>query len=76
MENISTPRTEDMVFELPAGFRFHPTDEELITHYLSHKVLDSCFCARAIGEVEVNKCEPWDLPCKSLHLEFSSFAFF
>ncbi|KAK7271801.1 hypothetical protein RJT34_28005 [Clitoria ternatea] len=50
-------------FELPPGFRFHPTDEELITHYLSEKVLDSCFCARAIGEADLNKCEPWDLPC-------------
>lgn len=49
---------------LPPGFRFHPTDEELITHYLSPKVLDSSFCATAIGEVDLNKIEPWDLPCK------------
>ncbi|KAG4914610.1 NAC domain-containing protein 100 [Glycine soja] len=54
---------EEQRFELPPGFRFHPTDEELITHYLSQKVLDSCFCARAIGEADLNKCEPWDLPC-------------
>ncbi|CAI0454076.1 unnamed protein product [Linum tenue] len=50
--------------ELPAGFRFHPTDEELITHYLSPKVVNESFCARAIGEVDLNKCEPWDLPCE------------
>lgn len=50
--------------ELPPGFRFHPTDEELITHYLTPKVFDSCFSARAIGEVDLNKCEPWDLRCK------------
>lgn len=56
---------EDEQMELPPGFRFHPTDEELITHYLSQKVLDNYFCARAIGEVDLNKCEPWDLPCKS-----------
>ncbi|KAH9740169.1 hypothetical protein WN944_005552 [Citrus x changshan-huyou] len=48
--------------ELPPGFRFHPTDEELITHYLTPKVFDGCFSARAIGEVDLNKCEPWDLP--------------
>nr|UBT01610.1 NAC transcription factor 05 [Litchi chinensis] len=52
----------DYQMELPPGFRFHPTDEELITHYLSPKVLDNCFSARAIGEVDLNKCEPWDLP--------------
>ncbi|GAB2270008.1 hypothetical protein Dimus_004923 [Dionaea muscipula] len=48
--------------DLAPGFRFHPTDEELITHYLSPKVLDSGFSARAIGDVDLNKCEPWDLP--------------
>ncbi|XVF60577.1 hypothetical protein PTKIN_Ptkin08bG0059000 [Pterospermum kingtungense] len=62
MENICSYRKEDEQMELPPGFRFHPTDEELITHYLSKKVLNSCFCAIAIGEVDLNKCEPWDLP--------------
>lgn len=56
---------EDEQMELPPGFRFHPTDEELITHYLSQKVLDNYFCARAIGEVDLNKCEPWDLPWRA-----------
>jgi hypothetical protein len=50
--------------DLPPGFRFHPTDEELISHYLYKKVLDSNFSARAIGDVDLNKSEPWDLPCK------------
>ncbi|KAF3439920.1 hypothetical protein FNV43_RR18198 [Rhamnella rubrinervis] len=48
--------------ELPPGFRFHPTDEELITHYLSSEVLNSRFCAKIIGEADLNKCEPWNLP--------------
>ncbi|XP_044505326.1 NAC domain-containing protein 100-like [Mangifera indica] len=52
----------DEQMELPPGFRFHPTDEELISHYLTPKVLDTCFIARAIGEADLNKCEPWDLP--------------
>lgn len=54
----------DEQMELPPGFRFHPTDEELISHYLTPKVLDTSFIARAIGEVDLNKCEPWDLPSK------------
>ncbi|KAL3526538.1 hypothetical protein ACH5RR_011194 [Cinchona calisaya] len=63
MENVSAITTEDDgKMELPPGFRFHPTDEELITHYLYPKVLDSNFIARAIGEVDLNKVEPWDLP--------------
>ncbi|KAK4778600.1 hypothetical protein SAY86_006128 [Trapa natans] len=50
---------------LPPGFRFHPTDEELVTYYLLKKVLDSSFSGRAIAEVDLNKCEPWELPEKA-----------
>lgn len=52
----------DDLIDLPPGFRFHPTDEEIITHYLTEKVMNSSFCASAIGEVDLNKVEPWDLP--------------
>ncbi|KAL9227352.1 hypothetical protein vseg_003048 [Gypsophila vaccaria] len=64
MENMGVlvPGDHHDPMDLPPGFRFHPTDEELITHYLSLKVVDDDFCARAIGEVDLNKCEPWDLP--------------
>ncbi|KAL3525914.1 hypothetical protein ACH5RR_014286 [Cinchona calisaya] len=66
MENVSAITDQDEEkLELPPGFRFHPTDEELITHYLSPKVLDNSFSAIAIGEVDLNKVEPWDLPWKA-----------
>ncbi|KAI3468456.1 hypothetical protein Pfo_025119 [Paulownia fortunei] len=51
--------------KLPPGFRFHPTDEELITYYLINKISDANFTGRAIGDVDLNKCEPWDLPGKA-----------
>ncbi|CAN6298533.1 unnamed protein product [Urochloa humidicola] len=50
---------------LPPGFRFHPTDEELVTYYLTRKVSDFAFSTRAIADVDLNKCEPWDLPSKA-----------
>ncbi|XP_057970670.1 protein CUP-SHAPED COTYLEDON 2-like [Malania oleifera] len=56
---------ENSEAHLPPGFRFHPTDEELITYYLIKKVLDSSFTGRAIAEVDLNKCEPWELPEKA-----------
>ncbi|XAR50028.1 hypothetical protein NMG60_11004240 [Bertholletia excelsa] len=65
MENFSGTGKNEEPIELPPGFRFHPTDEELITHYLSKKVADSNFAARAIGDVDLNKVEPWDLPWKA-----------
>ncbi|CAN1816360.1 NAC domain-containing protein 87, partial [Linum perenne] len=55
----------DEILDLPPGFRFHPSDEEIITHYLTEKVKDSSFTAIAVGEADLNKSEPWDLPCKA-----------
>ncbi|KAK1279892.1 NAC domain-containing protein 100 [Acorus gramineus] len=55
----------DNCADLPPGFRFHPTDEEIITNYLVEKVTDTNFTSRAIGDVDLNKCEPWDLPSKA-----------
>ncbi|RRT53019.1 hypothetical protein B296_00036887 [Ensete ventricosum] len=59
-------RVEEEEEQLPPGFRFHPTDEELITHYLTHKITEADFDARAIAEVDLTKSEPWDLPGKHL----------
>lgn len=55
---------DEAVVYLPPGFRFHPTDEEIIVHYLKKKVMDNTFSSVAIGEVDLNRCEPWDLPSK------------
>nr|GME00577.1 NAC domain-containing protein 83-like [Ipomoea batatas] len=45
------------------GFRFHPTDEELVLHYLNPKVLNSPLPAAVILEIDnVCKSDPWDLP--------------
>ncbi|XP_030930099.1 protein NTM1-like 9 [Quercus lobata] len=48
---------------IPVGYRFHPTDEELVSHYLGLKMQgDKEYEVRAIGEVNICKYEPWDLP--------------
>ncbi|EES13886.1 NAC domain-containing protein 83 [Sorghum bicolor] len=49
---------------LPPGFRFFPTDEELITCYLARKAMDASFTTAAIRDVDLYKTEPWDLPCE------------
>ncbi|CAL0317190.1 unnamed protein product [Lupinus luteus] len=61
------------VLKLPPGFRFHPTDQELIISYLSEKVLDNQFSSIAIAEVDLNSCEPWELPSESLKNHLNSF---
>lgn len=47
--------------QLPPGFRFYPSDEEIITFYLKPKVHQSNFSCTAIGEVDLNRIEPWEL---------------
>lgn len=46
---------------VPPGFRFHPTDEELLHFYLKKKVSFQKFDMEVIREVDLNKIEPWDL---------------
>ncbi|KAH7840649.1 hypothetical protein Vadar_019727 [Vaccinium darrowii] len=50
---------------LAPGFRFHPTDEELVSYYLKRKVCGKPFRFDAISDVDVYKAEPWDLPGRS-----------
>ncbi|KAH7281143.1 hypothetical protein KP509_36G032300 [Ceratopteris richardii] len=49
-------------FRMPPGFRFHPTDEELLVHYLKKKVAGKIEDSGIIGEVDIYKFEPSDLP--------------
>ncbi|KAL8131449.1 NAC domain-containing protein 18-like [Apium graveolens] len=51
--------------QLPPGFRFHPTDEELVVHYLKNKVDAAPLPAAIISEVDLYKFDPWELPAKA-----------
>ncbi|KAJ6371559.1 hypothetical protein OIU77_001964 [Salix suchowensis] len=49
-------------FKLPIGYRFHPTDEELVVHYLKRKVLGLPLPASVIPEFDVLQNNPSSLP--------------
>ncbi|KAL2525906.1 NAC domain containing protein 50 [Abeliophyllum distichum] len=46
---------------LAPGFRFHPTDEELVRYYLRRKACGKPFRFQAVAEIDVYKSEPWEL---------------
>ncbi|XP_042386312.1 NAC domain-containing protein 21/22-like isoform X1 [Zingiber officinale] len=56
-----------MEARLPPGFRFHPRDDELICDYLAKKAKGEAGNGSVHGysmmvDINLNKCEPWDLP--------------
>ncbi|XP_010538860.1 PREDICTED: NAC domain-containing protein 12-like [Tarenaya hassleriana] len=47
--------------QIPPGFRFHPTEEELLRYYLRKKISYEKIDLDVIREVDLNKLEPWDI---------------
>uniref|UniRef100_A0A0E0M367 NAC domain-containing protein n=1 Tax=Oryza punctata TaxID=4537 RepID=A0A0E0M367_ORYPU len=55
---MATPRQQ-----LPPGFRFHPTDEELVVQYLRRRALSRPLPAAVIPDVhDAAVLDPWDFP--------------
>ncbi|KAF8392180.1 hypothetical protein HHK36_022522 [Tetracentron sinense] len=52
----------DIQATLPPGFRFYPSDEELVFHYLYKKVVNDRVLKGTMVEVDLHTCEPWQLP--------------
>lgn len=44
------------------GFRFHPTEEELIEFYLRRKVEGKRFNVEFITSLDLYRYDPWELP--------------
>ncbi|KAK9072069.1 hypothetical protein SSX86_008501 [Deinandra increscens subsp. villosa] len=47
------------------GFRFHPTDVELVMFYLKKKLMGKKINVNVVTEVNIYEFCPWDLPDKS-----------
>ncbi|MCD9643266.1 hypothetical protein HAX54_030586 [Datura stramonium] len=46
---------------VPPGFRFHPTDEELVGYYLRKKIAAQDIDLDVIRDIDLYRIEPWDL---------------
>ncbi|OIW08261.1 hypothetical protein TanjilG_21727 [Lupinus angustifolius] len=60
---------------LPPGFRFFPTDEELLVQYLCRKVAGHHFSLPIIAEIDLYKFDPWVLPGKAIFGEKEWYFF-
>ncbi|CAL9090175.1 unnamed protein product [Musa textilis] len=61
MEETMDKREEEHDVVLP-GFRFHPTDGELVGFYLRRKVENKTLSIDIIKDMNIYKHDPWDLP--------------
>lgn len=62
---------------VPPGFRFHPTDEELVGYYLRKKVASQKIDLDVIRDIDLYRIEPWDLQGTYVHTyigRINSFA--
>lgn len=63
---------------VPPGFRFHPTDEELVGYYLKKKVASQKIDLDVIRDIDLYRIEPWDLQerCRIGYEEQNEWYFF
>ncbi|KAK4802046.1 hypothetical protein SAY86_000249 [Trapa natans] len=52
----------DVGATLPPGFKFYPSDEELVCHYLYKKIANEEVLKGTLVEIDLHTCEPWQLP--------------
>lgn len=75
MESTDSSTGSHQQPQLPPGFRFHPTDEELVVHYLKKKVASVPLPVSIIAEIDLYKFDPWELPAKSIFGEQEWYFF-
>ncbi|RLN00474.1 NAC domain-containing protein 48-like [Panicum miliaceum] len=72
---VPGPAAHSQELQLPPGFRFHPTDEELVTHYLCRRCAGLPISAPIIAEIDLYKFDPWQLPRMALYGEKEWYFF-
>ena len=66
-ERFIEEEVDDEEVELP-GFRFHPTDEELVGFYLKRQLDKKPIKIELIKQIDIYKYDPWDLPSMSIYI--------
>ncbi|CAA2959025.1 nac domain-containing 104 [Olea europaea subsp. europaea] len=56
----------DNNFNLPPGFRFNPSDEELVVHFLHRKASPLPYHPDIIPDLDLRPYDPWELDGKAM----------
>ncbi|KAL9322651.1 hypothetical protein ACSQ67_010704 [Phaseolus vulgaris] len=63
--------------DLPPGFRFYPTEEELVAFYLHNQLQGQTHdTSRVIPVIDINGVEPWNLPRERCRGDTEQWFFF
>lgn len=75
---VAVDMMDSMESCVPPGFRFHPTDEELVGYYLKKKVASQKIDLDVIRDIDLYRIEPWDLQerCRIGYEEQNEWYFF
>lgn len=61
--------------QLP-GFRFHPTEDELLNFYLKNMVFGKKIHYDIIGLLNIYHHDPWDLPGTYIYIDVYIFNYY
>lgn len=59
--SLSTSAMETLESCVPPGFRFHPTEQELVGYYLKRKINSLKIDLDVIIDIDLYRMEPWDI---------------
>lgn len=74
--SLNNTQLVDQEEEAFPGFRFHPTDQELVGFYLRRKVDKKPLNIDLIKQIDIYKYDPWDLPHIGTDLGDKEWYFF
>lgn len=61
---------------IPPGFRFHPTEEELVGYYLNRKINSLKIDLDVIIDIDLYRMEPWDIQGEYSKLNILAFIMY
>jgi hypothetical protein len=66
--DFSKPTASEASMELGPGFKFKPTEEEIVMHYLRPRAVNEPFPSTFIVDVDILSHNPWDLVPGHVHI--------